>query len=81
MALLDIEREAFSTFGHIPGVGKSISVDLWDLGLRSVQDLEGRDPEDMFEETRRLAGGGNGSVHLVRVSLCSCVCTRSRSRT
>ena len=57
MALLDIEREAFSTFGHIPGVGKSISVDLWDLGLRSVQDLEGRDPEDMFEETRRLAGG------------------------
>jgi hypothetical protein len=41
MALLDIEREAFSTFGHIPGVGKSISVDLWDLGLRSVQDLGG----------------------------------------
>ena len=57
MALTDTEREAFGIFGHIPGVGKSISVDLWDLGLRSVNDLSNRNPEEMFEETRRLAGG------------------------
>ena len=28
----------------IPGVGKSIAVDLWELGIRSVPDLKGKDP-------------------------------------
>ena len=32
----------------IPGVGKEISEDLWDLDYRSVSDLKGEDPEDMY---------------------------------
>ena len=35
-------------FQHIPGVGKSISQDLWSLGLRSVQDLKDQDPEVLY---------------------------------
>ena len=54
---MDHRLEAHRIFGHIPGVGKSISLDLWNLGLRSVNDLSKNDPEEMFEETRRLAGG------------------------
>ena len=46
-----------SVFGHLPGVGPSISQDLWYLGMRSIDDLAAGDPEAMFEETRRLAGG------------------------
>jgi hypothetical protein len=37
-------------FQHIPGVGKSISQDLWNLGLRSVQDLKGQDPEELYHK-------------------------------
>ncbi|MCG2794388.1 MAG: helix-hairpin-helix domain-containing protein [Actinomycetia bacterium] len=33
---------------EIPGVGKKISRDLWNLGVRSVGDLEGRDPEELY---------------------------------
>ena len=51
------EQMAFAVFGHVPGVGKSISVDLWELGMRSIEDLAKGDPDTMFEETRRLAGG------------------------
>jgi hypothetical protein len=35
-------------FQHIPGVGKSISQDLWNLGFRSVQELKDQDPEELY---------------------------------
>jgi hypothetical protein len=35
-------------FRQVPGVGKSIAEDLWNLGLRSVLDLKNRDPEDLY---------------------------------
>ena len=35
-------------FQQIPGVGKSIANDLWDLGFRSVQDLKDQDPEELY---------------------------------
>ena len=32
----------------IPGVGKTIAIDLWNLGFRSVQALKGQDPEELY---------------------------------
>ncbi len=43
-------------FRRIPGVGKSIAVDLWSLGLRGVDDLRGRDPQALYERLEELAG-------------------------
>ncbi|MDO9631188.1 MAG: helix-hairpin-helix domain-containing protein [Humidesulfovibrio sp.] len=43
-------------FRRIPGVGKSIAVDFWELGLRSVADLRGRDPEALYADMEALAG-------------------------
>ena len=43
-----IKETTLKEFQHIPGVGKSISQDLWNLGLRSVQDLKGQDPEELY---------------------------------
>ncbi|MEE2908006.1 MAG: helix-hairpin-helix domain-containing protein [Planctomycetota bacterium] len=54
---IEDSREAFKVFGSVPGVGKSLSVDLWELGMRSMDDLAKGDPEVMYEETKRLAGG------------------------
>ena len=34
----------------IPGIGKSISLDLYNLGIRSIKDLQEKDPEKMYEE-------------------------------
>jgi hypothetical protein len=36
-------------FRRIPGVGKSIAEDLWDLGLRRVGDLRGADPQALYD--------------------------------
>ena len=32
----------------IPGVGKSIAEDFWQLGIRSTNDLRGKDPEKLY---------------------------------
>jgi hypothetical protein len=32
----------------LPGVGKSIANDLWNIGIREPGDLKGKDPEDLF---------------------------------
>ncbi len=41
---------------RIPGVGQAIALDLWNLGLRSVADLRGRDPQALYAELEALAG-------------------------
>jgi len=39
----------------IPGVGKSIAVDLWNIGIQGIDDLKGKSPEKMFEQSNKLA--------------------------
>ena len=50
------DPQVLKDFRRIPGVGKSIAVDLWNLGLRSVSDLRGRDPQALYEALEALAG-------------------------
>lgn len=41
---------------RIPGVGKSIANDLWNIGIRSIADLRGCDPEALYHMSNELAG-------------------------
>ncbi|SNR76635.1 Pathogenicity locus [Humidesulfovibrio mexicanus] len=47
---------ALKDFRRIPGVGPSVALDLWSLGLRRVDDLRGRDPEELYARLEKLAG-------------------------
>jgi hypothetical protein len=40
----------------IPGVGISIAEDLWNIGIRSISDLVGCDPEKLYELSNNYAG-------------------------
>jgi len=40
----------------IPGIGKSISLDLWNLGIRKVSDLKGKNPKTLYNRSNKLAG-------------------------
>src|ERR1043165_5698546 len=51
-------------FRRIPGVGRSIAEDLWDLGLRRVGDLRGGDPQALYDRLCELRG-----VHVDRCML------------
>ncbi|HTP12145.1 MAG TPA: helix-hairpin-helix domain-containing protein [Bacteroidota bacterium] len=43
-------------FREIPGVGKSIAGDLWDLGLRSTSHLRNQNPERLYARFCRMQG-------------------------
>ena len=49
-------KQSIKALTIIPGVGKSIANDLWGIGIRNVSDLEGKDPEVLYELSNRLAG-------------------------
>jgi len=34
----------------IPGVGKMTADDLWNLGVRSIADLKGKDPQELYDQ-------------------------------
>ncbi len=38
----------------IPGVGKSIALDIYDLGFRRVADLRGKDPEKLYRNLMKM---------------------------
>lgn len=42
------KSDILKEFQKIPGVGKSISQDLYNLGYRSIEDLKNLDPEEMY---------------------------------
>lgn len=44
------QQEILKSFQEVPGVGKSIAQDLWNIGLRSVDELKGRDPVSLYEQ-------------------------------
>ncbi len=40
----------------IPGVGKSIAQDLLTIGINSIEDLRGKNPETLYEISNNSAG-------------------------
>jgi len=40
----------------IPGIGKSIANDLWDIGIKSIDDLKGKDPEILYDKSNHIVG-------------------------
>ncbi len=45
-----MRAQALKDFQTIPGVGKTIAQDMWDIGIRTISDLNGADPELLYEK-------------------------------
>ncbi|MCK5475272.1 MAG: Pathogenicity locus [Candidatus Pacebacteria bacterium] len=41
-------KDQLKNLQTIPGVGKSIAEDFYDIGIKKVSDLEGKDPEKLY---------------------------------
>jgi hypothetical protein len=50
------QKEILKEFQTIPGVGKSIAQDLWDMGFRSIKDLKNKNPEKLYKDFCDLKG-------------------------
>ena len=47
---------ALKELQKIPGVGKSIANDLWNIGITTISDLIDKDPEVLYNESNRRVG-------------------------
>jgi len=54
--LLSMQDARLKELQQIPGVGPSIARDLVDIGITSVEDLKGQDPEKLYDISNRAAG-------------------------
>lgn len=49
-------KELIKKLSVIPGVGKSIAADLIHIGIHSIEDLIGENPERLYEQSNAYAG-------------------------
>ena len=49
-------QKAVLQLTEIPGVGNSIANDLWNIGITSVGELKGRDPQELYDLSNKFAG-------------------------
>ena len=40
---------------RIPGVGQSIATDLYNIGVRCIDDLKGKDPQQLYDRSNQYA--------------------------
>jgi hypothetical protein len=40
----------------IPGIGKACSLDLWNIGIRKISDLKGKDPNKLYQKLNEVTG-------------------------
>ena len=55
-ATADIRATALKKFRTIPGVGRTIAQDFWNLGLRRIADLKKQDPQKLYDHLCTLQG-------------------------
>ena len=49
-------KQAIKELTVIPGIGKSLANDLWNIGITCLQDLKGKNPEVLFDLSNQFAG-------------------------
>ncbi|MFL5752240.1 MAG: helix-hairpin-helix domain-containing protein [Bacteroidia bacterium] len=52
----DTKQTALKELQQIPGVGISIANDLWNIHIKSIDDLKFRDPEELYRLSNEFAG-------------------------
>lgn len=50
------KQESIKELTIIPGVGKSLATDLWNIGITSLADLKGKDPDKLYDLSNAFAG-------------------------
>lgn len=50
------KEQTLKQFQTIPGIGKACSLDLWNIGLRSIDDLKHQNPTLLYEKLNMVTG-------------------------
>ena len=55
-ATADIRATALKEFRTVPGVGRTIAQDFWNLGLRRIADLKKQNPQKLYDRLCQYQG-------------------------
>lgn len=50
------KKQVIKELKQIPGVGISIANDLYNIGVRSIEDLKRKNPEQLYDTSNKYAG-------------------------
>ncbi|MDD4968726.1 MAG: helix-hairpin-helix domain-containing protein [Paludibacter sp.] len=50
------KKQSLKELTLIPGVGKSIATDLWNIGIISIADLKDKNPYELYDQSNQFAG-------------------------
>jgi nucleotidyltransferase/DNA polymerase involved in DNA repair len=57
MAVLSSDKQkVLKQLQSIPGIGKACSLDLWNIGIRSITDLRNQNPKLLYHKLNILTG-------------------------
>jgi hypothetical protein len=51
-----IKQQQLKELRTIPGIGKSLALDLWNIGIRKVDDLKNKNPNTLYRKLNRQTG-------------------------
>jgi hypothetical protein len=51
-----VRKEPLKELQTIPGIGKACAADLWNIGVRRVSDLAGKNPQKLYDKLNTLSG-------------------------
>ncbi len=50
------KAKALKALTCIPGVGKSVALDFWSIGIKNVSDLRGKNAEELYTLLNKVSG-------------------------
>jgi len=53
---LDMKNRFSDNLQTIPGVGRSIAEDLRNIGIHTIADLKGKNPEELYNKSNKFVG-------------------------
>ena len=52
---LNLKHQAIKALSIIPGIGKSLANDFWCIGIKSIADLKGKNPQILYDLSNNFA--------------------------
>lgn len=53
---MNTKQQSIKELCQIPGIGPSLAEDLWNIGIHSIDDLKGREPQKLYDRSNEYAG-------------------------
>jgi hypothetical protein len=50
------KEQSIKDLMQMPGIGKSVANDLWNINIKNVSALKGKDPQKLYDASNKYAG-------------------------